>query len=134
MNRTLAIKAALVWLLIACLAILNGIVREQVMAPVIDAAAALPLSGVTLTVVVFLVTYGCFGFIGAKTRAACLSVGVQWVLMTLAFEFLFGRLVADKSWVTLWQTFNLARGDLFLLVLAASLLSPWLVAKIKAAG
>ena len=131
MSINLLLKAALIWLLIACLAIGNGIVRESLFAPQFGMAVALPLSGITLSVIIFVVTYVAFSFLAATSQSACIAVGVQWVIMTLAFEFLFGHYVAGKSWVDLLQVFNLASGDLMLLVLLVSLLSPCFVARIK---
>lgn len=125
------LKAGLVWICIACLAIANGLIREFLFVPLFGTSAALPLSGLSLGLIIFAVTFIAIGFIGATAKKHCFLIGTLWVLMTLAFEFLFGRFVAGKSWTELMQVFNLIRGDLFLLVLLASFFSPLLVARIK---
>jgi hypothetical protein len=51
--------------------------------------------------------------------------------MTVAFEFLFGRLVAHKPWGELLQASDPATGNLWLLVLLAIVVSPWLVARLR---
>ena len=130
MTASVGFKAALIWLGIACLAVINGVLRENLMVPLWGRQIALPLSGVTLCLLVFLSAWFSRGFIGAKTGVARLLVGIQWVLMTLAFEFLFGHYAVGKSWAILLQSFNIATGDLFSLVLVVSLLSPWLAARI----
>lgn len=127
----IVIKAGLIWFCIVCLAIVNGLIREFLFVPLFGASAALPLSGLSLGVIIFAVAFMAIGFIGASSKKSCYLVGTQWVLMTLAFEFLFGHFVAGKSWQELMQVFNLARGDLFLLVLLTSFLSPHIVARIK---
>ncbi len=124
-------RAALIWLLIACLAVANGVLRENVMAPITGMGMALPLSGISLSLIVLVVSYFSLGFLGVRTAAIYWLIGLQWVVMTLAFEFLFGHFVVGKSWSTLLQTFNLAKGDLFLLVLLVSLVSPYLMARLK---
>jgi hypothetical protein len=126
-----ALKAALIWLCIACLAILNGLIRDFLFAPLFGTAFALPLSGISLAVIVFAVTYLFIGFIGATSKKACFLVGTQWILMTLAFELLFGHFLAGKSWGELLQVFNLFNGDLFLLVLLVSLFSPYVTTRIR---
>jgi hypothetical protein len=131
MTSILIIKAALIWLGIACLAVGNGLVRENIIAPKLGASVALPLSGLMLSITVFAVTYFSFGFIGIRKPSTYFLIGAQWVLMTLAFELLFGHFVSGKSWSALFQTFNVAKGDLFTLVLVVSFLSPYAVAKIK---
>jgi len=131
MSMTLSLRAAVIWLVIACLAVGNGFIRDLVMAPRFGAGLALPLSGISLSVIVFAVTYIAFGFLRAPEKPACLLIGVQWVLMTLAFEWIFGSLVAGKPWMDLLQLFDVTRGNLFSLVLLVTLSSPYLVARIK---
>lgn len=79
----MVLRAALVWLGIACLAVGNGIVREAVIAPWFGEGIALPLSGLTLSVVVFAVTFCTFSFVGTKEKSECLFIGTQWLLMTI---------------------------------------------------
>jgi hypothetical protein len=124
-------KAAIIWFLIACLAVVNGLLREQLLAPKLGMAVALPLSGLSLSVIVFAVTYWLFFLIRGGNASTYLLLGLQWVLMTLAFEFLFGHYVAGKSWATLRAGLNPLTGDLFSLVLVVSLLSPSVVARMK---
>jgi membrane protease YdiL (CAAX protease family) len=134
MTKGMAFRAAVIWLVIVCFAVSNGILRENILAPRLGETFALPLSGLTLSIIVFVVAYFSFNFIGAKASTTCIFIGIQWVLMTLAFEFIFGLFVADKSWSELLQVFNIARGNLFLLVLVVTLISPSIVAKTKGAS
>ena len=53
----------------------------------------------------------------ASEREA-LEIGGRWLVMTLAFEFAFGRLVAKQSWQELLADYNLAKGRSWPLVLA----------------
>lgn len=130
MTPGLILKAALIWLGIACLAVVNGLVRENLFVPQFGTGVALLLSGLLLALIIFLVTYLSFNFIhGNKPRY--FLVGLQWVFMTLAFEFLFGHFVAGKSWNELVQIFDITEGDLMLLVLLVTLLSPYWVSRLK---
>lgn len=124
-------KAALVWLGIACLAIVNGVVRENILVPVLGMPVALPLSGVTLSLLVFLMSWFTFDFFGKQTRAVYFLIGIQWVLMTLVFEFVFGHYVAGKPWPVILEIFDIAGGNLMPLVLLVSLLAPYWVARLK---
>ena len=51
--------------------------------------------------------------------------------MTVFFEFLFGRLVAHKSWGELLQAYDPTTGNLWLLVLLVIAVSPYLAAKLR---
>jgi hypothetical protein len=53
------------------------------------------------------------------TADAAVRVGVTWVGLTTAFEFGFGRYVAKQSWRMLLADYDVARGRLWPLVLAA---------------
>lgn len=125
------IRAAIVWLIIAGFAIANGALREQFLAPAFGAPIALPVSGILLSAIVFLVTWCCYRLIAGCNKLTYLLIGLQWVLMTLLFEFLFGHFVAHKTWTEIFRTFDFMQGDLFLFVLTVSLVSPLVVASIK---
>jgi hypothetical protein len=127
------LKAAIIWTIIAVLAIANGAFREHVLTPAIGARIALPVSGILLSAIVLLVTWCCFRLIAGCKQLTCLLIGLQWVLMTLLFEFAFGHFVANKPWPEIFRVFNFMQGDLFILVLVVSLFSPLLVARIKGA-
>ena len=130
----LFLKAAFIWAIIASGAIANGTFREHFLAPAIGARTALPVSGILLSAIVLLVTWCCFRLIAGYRQPAYLLIGLQWVLMTLSFEFLFGHFVADKPWPEISRVFDFTQGDLFIVVLAVSLISPLLVARIRGAS
>ena len=112
-------------------AIANGIFRDKILVPNIGHSIALPLSGITLSVLVFLIAYFSVPFFGKNSGTTFLLIGLQWVLMTLFFEFIFGHYAAGKSWKILLQVFNIFKGDLFVIVLLVSLLSPYIAAKLR---
>lgn len=124
-------RAAIIWAAIAFMAIVNGLVRENIIAPTVGANVALPISGVTLSLIVLVITYASFKYLAATNKSNCVFIGAQWVFMTLAFEFVFGHYVAGKSWAEILQVFNVFSGDLFVLVIIVSLVSPYAVARIK---
>ncbi len=131
MTLQLILKASLIWLGMMFLAIANGLFREHALAHLFDADLALPLSGLTLSFLILLVTYLAFPLLGIQSAGIYFAIGLQWISMTLAFEFLFGHYVVGKPWGEILQVFNLARGDLFLVALLASLFAPWLIARVK---
>ena len=131
MNASLIFKVSIIWIVIAIFAVGNGIFREIILVPNIGHDPALPISGIILSLVIFLITYLFFPFLGKHDFKTYLLIGFQWVIITILFEFIFGHYVVGKSWSTIFQVFNIMKGDLFVLVLLASLLSPLLVAKLK---
>ena len=128
---TILFKATGLWLVIVIAAILNGIFRDSVLVPTIGANLALPLSGILLSILVFIITLAFISFFDSTEPKVYICIGLFWVLLTLSFEFLFGHYVIGKSWLEILQVLNILKGELFLLVLFVSAVSPWLAAKVR---
>ncbi len=131
MTVRLFFSSLLVWVIIAMFAIINGVFRENILAPLLGETLALPISGLSLSIIVFAVTSLSFSLISGNDRLTYKLIGLEWVLLTLFFEFVFGYYVVGRSWASIFEVFNIMKGDLFLVVLATSLVSPLLVAMIK---
>lgn len=120
------LRAFLVWLAIIPLAILNGGLREAVVARWLGPVAARALSGVLLCAAILVWTALTIGWIGLPRRSAAGAVGAAWLVLTVAFEFGLGRFVARKSWPDLLRPYRFAGGDLWPLVLLTVTLAPLL--------
>ncbi|UPT78435.1 hypothetical protein MN086_04625 [Sulfurovum sp. XGS-02] len=131
MTIILFLKTSMIWLIIAVMAIINGIFRENVLVGMISPNMAVPVSGITLSIIVLIVTYVSFPLFGKHHALTYFVIGLQWVLMTLLFEFIFGHYVMGKSWSDISEVFHIMKGNLFIIVLAVSLISPLLMAKVK---
>lgn len=132
MKSNLFVMASAVWIIIAIFAVINGLFRESFLVPSIGQKAALPVSGIILSFIIFIVTYLSFSLFGKRNFFTYFLIGLQWVVMTLLFEFIFGHYVIKKSWSAIFEVFNIIKGDLFVVVLLTSLISPLIVARIKA--
>lgn len=125
------LKSFIVWICFIPVAILNGGLREYVLVKFIGEETALPVSGILLSVFIFLVTWlmlprlvkGC----GMK---GCLAIGVCWALLTAALESAAG--ITEGSTITeILAAYNPSTGNLWVLVLATTLLSPVLLKMFK---
>ena len=58
-----------------------------------------------------------------------LRAGLIWLVLTLAFEILFGRFVAGASWERLWSDYNLLQGGLLPIGLLVLTVAPLLAAR-----
>ena len=124
-------KALALWFAILALAMANGIAREKALVPAFGPFAALIASGIVLSSCIFLVAAFAAPWIGRMAAAQWLGVGALWLVMTLAFEFGFGRLVQHKGWAELLAAYTFKGGNLWPLVLVVVLISPWLAAKLR---
>ncbi len=123
------LRLLLVWSALIPLAIVNGIVREAVLAPMLG-PAALPLSGLILCLLIFLVAVACAPFLRLQTRKATIQAGLIWMCLTLCFEFTFG-LLAGKSMADLLAAYDPTTGNLWSLVMITIGLAPFLAATIR---
>jgi hypothetical protein len=120
-----------VWLVILVLANLNGAVREAWLIRPLGLVAGRALSTILLSAVVFLVTWLTIGWIGPASRGDAVRIGVLWLVLTLAFEFLIGHYVFRQPWAALLEDYDLSRGRIWVLVLLVVLTAPLLAAHLK---
>lgn len=115
------------------LAIANGILREEILLPALGKPGALVLSGVLLATLIVLVAYGLVRFTPGLSASQGFRIGALWLGLTLAFEFSFGRYVQHKSWAELLDAYTFKEGNIWPVVLAVTLLAPYLAARLQAA-
>ena len=129
----LTLKATAIWLLILVCAVLNGALREAWLMPWFGRPAALVASGVLLSLVILGISLLAAPWLGRLTAAQCLSVGLLWLVLTLAFEFGFGRLVQHRSWQELGAAYTFQDGNIWPLVLVVTFFAPLLAARLRSA-
>lgn len=127
----LLLRSVPAWLLILCLAVANGALREAVLIPALGKSNALVLSGVLLSFLVALVAYAFVRWSRGISPAQGLSVGAFWLLLTLVFEFGFGRLVQHKSWSELSDAYRFKDGNIWPVVLLVTLVAPCVAATVR---
>lgn len=91
-------KAISIWLLLLLTAVFCAVIREQVLVPIIGSSSSLPVIGLLLSVLIFLVTYLTIPLFVPLSVTGYFYIGILWFVMTLGFEFLFGLLVLEKAW------------------------------------
>jgi hypothetical protein len=123
------LKSMLIWLGIIPLAILNGILREAVLVPVLG-KSGLPISGILLAAMAFLLTFLLLPRLGAGTQSTYVIMGVIWIVATIIFEFTLGFVTGD-SLDKMLAAYNIFTGNLWLLDVIFIGCTPWLTAKIR---
>ena len=125
----IVIKSLLVWLMIIPLAVINGLVRDCVMQPLLG-RHALPVSGLTLCVLVMTLTWLFVPRLGIKDFRQLALVGLVWALLAIVFECLLG-FALGRSWADLLAAYGMSSGNLWLLVVVCVGCAPWLAAKMR---
>ena len=124
-------RALALWFAILVLAIANGMLREALLVPALGPVTGLAASGVVLSLAIVAVAIAGVRWLKPSGAPGCWRVGALWLALTLAFEFSFGRLVQHKSWHELLQAYTFSDGNLWPIVLLATLLAPRLAAAIR---
>jgi len=125
------LKAIGFWLLLVVLAILNGALREKALIPVLGPTGGLVISGISLSFLIFLVSWLAVPQFGALSASQYWFIGLLWLVMTVLFEFGFGHWIAGKPWNELLAAYNISKGSLWVLVLLVTLISPYVAARVS---
>ena len=126
-------RATLIWFTILIVAIANGALREGLLRPRLGDSSAHVLSTILLSAAVFVVTRMTIRWMRPTESREGWVIGVYWVALTVAFEFLAGHYVFGTPWPVLLADYRLSEGRIWILVLAATLLAPGLAATVAAA-
>ncbi|REJ85759.1 MAG: hypothetical protein DWQ36_08250 [Acidobacteria bacterium] len=114
------------------LMILNGVLRERVYAPRLQELRAHQLSTLTGVLIVGVFTWLVFPWLRVDDPGSAAQLGLCWLALTVAFEFLFGRFVAGHTWKRLLQDYDLRAGRVWTLFLTWIALAPWVVFELRA--
>ena len=118
------VKALLIWLVILAVAFLNGGLRELVLVPSLGMPWALVLSGALLSACILVIAVIAVPKLGPMATHQALGIGVFWLVLTLLFEFGFGRLVQHKPWRELLEAYTFGGGNVWPIVLLVVVLAP----------
>ena len=119
-------RVFVVWVTLAVMMILNGILRVLVLVPAFGAVGAEVISALIAVLLILSVTHLFLRHLGPLNFRQLTAISATWVSLTVVFEFVFGRYVDGKSWYELVQNYNLAEGHLWPLVLLTLAVAPFL--------
>lgn len=108
----------LVWLLLAVVAVGNGIVRQATYGKLVPELAAHQLSTLTAIMASWAVVWLVHRAWPIVSAGQAWAIGIAWLVLTILFEFGFGHYVAGHSWARLFADYNVLEGRVWLLFLA----------------
>jgi hypothetical protein len=120
----MVVRAIAIWCVLLVIASMNGMLREAVLIPRTGDLVGRIISTLLLSAFVFILTWLSIGWIGPRTSGAAWLVGVMWLLLTLAFEFVAGHYLFHNAWSSLLADYNVLSGRIWVLVLIVTLVSP----------
>jgi hypothetical protein len=111
------------WFIFMITAVINGTFRVRVLEASIREYYAHVISTLLLSAALLVEIHVFLDAVGDYSQGWLIALGVMWTLLTIGFEFGFGRAMG-QSWQTLLENYNLARGRIWPLVLVVLLLTP----------
>jgi hypothetical protein len=113
------------WIGMVIIAIMNGVIRDALYAKSLGDLRAHQISTFTLIVLsaLYLWLLGLAWKIPSPNLA--ITIGLIWLGLTVAFEFLFGHYVVKQPWARLIQDYNLLKGRIWILVLIWITIAPY---------
>lgn len=119
-------KVLAAWCAMLAISVANGALRDFSYGRFISKLAAHQLS-----TFIGLILLGAFirSFVRRyppASSASALSMGITWMTMTIAFEFLFFHYVGGHSWADLLSNYNVLQGRVWVLVPLWLAVGPWL--------
>ncbi len=121
------LRPLLAWLVMLVVAILNGALRDFTYGKRLPELRANQLSCVSGIMLLGLVMFFYVRYWTPDSAGQALAIGLFWMALTVAFEFLFFHYVGRRSWAELWANYDLTRGRLWPLILLWVLLAPYLL-------
>lgn len=123
-------KAIATWLLIVAAESVHGTLRQLFIAPALGDLPARQLGVLTGSVIIFAIAWLCIRWIGARTFAQQLRVGLVWVALIVVFEFSLGTALGYTR-ARMLSDYDIAQGGLMGFGLLFMLFAPALAARAR---
>ena len=124
-------KYVLAWIPMVFIAIINGAIREGWYGKHVSELQAHQISTVTGVLLFGVYIWALIRLWRPESAGQAITIGLVWLGMTIAFEFLFGHYVAKRLWRDLLHDYNLLAGRVWLVVLLWVTIAPYLFYRLQ---
>lgn len=128
------VQSIAVWFVLILAEILHGIARGVLLVPYVGQFRSNQIGVFTGSAIILAIAIVFARWLGATRPSQSFGIGFLWLVLTLAFELLFGRLVVGASWDRLFSDYNVLQGGLMPLGMIVLVLSPWIAVKVRKAA
>jgi hypothetical protein len=128
------IRYVIAWVPMLFIAVANGALRQFTFGKVMPELRAHQLSTAIGSILIGLFIYAVIRTWAPSSAKQALAIGLIWLLLTVIFEFAFGRLVMHRSWVVLLNDYDLFAGRVWVVFLAWLTISPYVFFRLRNAA
>ncbi len=116
------------------IAVANGVLRQATFAKVMPELRAHQLSTLICSVLIGLFVWLIIRMWPPSSGRQAVLIGVVWLLLTVAFEFFMGLVLAHRSLAQVLHDYNLLAGRVWVLFLVWLTLAPWVFFRLRNAA
>jgi len=120
------LKYTAAWLLMPIIGIINGTIRQYGYTKALGELRAHQVSTLTGIVLFGLYVWALTLLWKIRSSAEAVAIGLIWLILTVAFEFLFGHYVMKHPWSRLFHDYNIFEGRLWVVVLVWITVAPYI--------
>lgn len=119
-------KYMLAWLALPLIGIINGSIRQFGYRDLLGDLAAHQMSTATALLLFGLYAWWLSRRWPLASAQEAVTVGLLWLALTMAFEFLFGHYIMGNPWQRLLNDYNIFEGRVWILVLIWITIAPYI--------
>ena len=125
------VRYFLIWIPMVLIAIANGAARDLWYGKHFAVPFAHQLSTLTALLLFSLYIWAVLRIFPLQSSRHAVAIGLMWLGLTIAFEFVFGHYVAGLSWSRLLSDYNVLAGRLWLLIPLWLAIAPYVFYRLK---
>ena len=125
------LKYVLAWIPMVLIAIANGAIREASYGKHMSELQAHQISTLSGVLLFSAYIYVVIRICRPDTSGQAITVGLIWLGLTIAFEFLFGHYVVGHSWSKLLYDYNVFAGRVWVVVLIWVTVAPYVFYRLQ---
>jgi len=125
------LRYTIAWIGLAIIGIINGVIREVGYGKFLGELLAHQVSSVTGIILFGLFTWCLTLRWRMQSSGQAFTIGIIWLALTIAFEFLFGHYVMKHPWSRLFHDYNILEGRVWILVLVWITIAPYVIYRLR---
>lgn len=124
-------KYLLAWIPMVLIAIANGALRQTWYGKHLGELQAHQVSTVSGVLLFGVYIWVLLRVWSPESAGQALTIGLMWLGLTVAFEFLFGHYVAGHAWSRLLHDYNIFAGRVWVVVLVWVTVAPYVFYRLQ---
>ncbi len=124
-------KYFLAWFPLVLIAIINGALRETWYGKQLSELRAHQVSTASGVLLFGLYIWILLRFWKPASTGQALTIGVMWLCLTVAFEFLFFHYVMGQPWSSIWRNYNIFAGRVWVVILMWITIAPYVFYRLQ---